>query len=281
MTTAMSNLNPTTHVYAFREIVRLLTKHRQLTWEMTKREISDRYAGQAIGTLWAAGHPLAQMLVYIFIFAFVFKARIGGAHGTPGDYIIYFLSGLIPWIAFQESLAKGSMVIVSNSAIVKQVVFPIEVLPVKGVLASMITQLLSSAVFIGYVIIRREGLSWTFALLPLLWTAQFLAMSGVSYVLSSIGAYFRDIKDVVQLSGLLGMYLVPIAYLPEWVPEWIRPLYWLNPFSYMAWCYQDACYYGRFEHPWAWVVFPLGSLAVFYLGYRVFKKLKTQFGNVL
>jgi lipopolysaccharide transport system permease protein len=56
---------------------------------------------------------------------------------------------------------------------------------------------------------------------------------------------------------------------------------YLNPFSYMIWCYQDALYFGRFEHPAAWVVFPLASLFTFALGYRVFRKLKTFFGNVL
>ena len=106
-------------------------------------------------------------------------------------------------------------------------------------------------------------------------------MIGVAYVLAAVGTYFRDLKDFVQVFCIAGMYLMPVVYLPTMVPRVFRPLLYLNPFSYMAWCYQDACYFGRFEHPWAWPVFLGGSLGMFYLGYRVFRKLKICFGSVL
>ena len=70
-------------------------------------------------------------------------------------------------------------------------------------------------------------------------------------------------------------------YQPSSVPAAIRPILYFNPFSYVIWCYQDACYFGRFEHPLAWVVFPLGGLIVFYLGYRIFRKLRVAFGSAL
>src|SRR5207249_291249 len=124
-----------------------------------------------------------------------FKARLGGTKDLPLDYIVYLLSGLIPWMAFQESMAKSATVIVANASIVKQVVFPIEVLPVKGVLASMLTQLISTTVLVGYVLVSHGSLPWTYALLPVLWLGQFLAMCGLSYALSAVGTFVRDIKD--------------------------------------------------------------------------------------
>lgn len=277
----MSILSPSSHLPAVRELKQLLTQHRQLTWAMTKREISDRYAGQVLGLFWAIGHPLAQMAVYIFLFALVFKARMGGTRELPLDYVAYLLAGLLPWIAFQETIGKSSLVVVSNANLVKQVVFPVEVLPVKGALAAMFTQTITSTVLIGYVLYQHGGLFWTYALIPVLWSFQLLAMVGVAYLLSAIGVFFRDIKDLVQVSMLLSTYLMPIVYLPEWVPEVLRPLLYLNPFSYMIWCYQDVLYYGRFEHPYAFVVFCGGALVVFYGGFRLFRKLKPHFGNAL
>lgn len=277
----MSVLDPRTHLSAARELVSLLTRHRQLTLAMTKREISDRYAGQAGGVLWAIGHPLAQMIVYIFLFALVFKARLGGTRELPLDYVAYLLSGLLPWLAFQETLGKSSLVVVANSNLVKQVVFPIEVLPVKGVLAAAFTQTITTSILILYVLFKHGGLFWSYALLPLLWFFQLLAMAGAAYLLSAIGVFFRDVKDLVQVSLLLSTYLMPIVYLPEWVPAVLRPILYLNPFSYMVWCYQDALYYGRFEHGYAWGAFAGGALALFYGGYRVFRKLKPHFGNAL
>jgi lipopolysaccharide transport system permease protein len=277
----MSVLSAKQHYSAFRELVALLTRHRQLTWEMTRREVRDRYAGQVLGAFWAVGHPLVLMGIYVFVFAYVFQVRIGGTRELPLDYTTYLLCGLVPWMSFQEAIAKATTAIVGSANLVKQVVFPIEVLPVKGVLASFATQLVATGAMIGYVLWSHHSLPWTYLLLPVLFFFQGLAMIGVAYLLSSVGAYFRDLKDFVQVFCVAGMYIMPIFYLPQMVPEVFRPLLYLNPFSYMAWCYQDACYFGRFQHLWAWPVFLIGSTATFYLGYRVFRKLKICFGSVL
>jgi lipopolysaccharide transport system permease protein len=248
---------------------------------MSKREITDRYLGQVFGAFWAIGHPLVLMGVYIFIFVVVFKVKIGGTREMPLDYTTYLLSGLIPWMGFQESMNKGSTVIISNASLVKQVVFPIEILPVKGVIASLISMVISLVLLVLYVLATNRSLPWTYILIPLLVFLQALAMIGLSYVLSSVGAFLRDIKDFVQVFSIVGLYLMPIFYLPKFVPAIFRPILYINPFSYLIWCYQDALYYGRFEHWWAWLVFPVLSIGMFYGGYRVFRKLKVILGNVL
>ena len=121
---------------AFTEVISLLTRHRDLTLEMAKRELSDRYAGQVFGMVWAIGHPVFMVCLYVFIFAFVFKQKVGGTVEMPLDYTAYLLSGLVAWMSFQESLIKSCTAITGNAALVKQVVFPLEILPVKVVLAS-------------------------------------------------------------------------------------------------------------------------------------------------
>jgi lipopolysaccharide transport system permease protein len=234
-----------------------------------------------MGAVWVVGHPLLLVAVYAFIFQFVFKMRIGGTGEMPLDYTAYLLAGMLPWMAFAEVLGKAPMTMHANAGLVKQVVFPIEVLPVKTVLATLLTQMLGTGFLIVYVAVKMSGLPWTIALLPLLWGAQVLAMAGVSLVFAAVGAYFRDLKDFVQIYSTVGVYLMPVAYLPQWVPGAVRPLLFCNPFSYMVWCFQDACFYGRFQHPWAWLVFLAGSVLVFLLGARVFRKMKVGFGSVL
>jgi lipopolysaccharide transport system permease protein len=269
------------HISAFRQAVRILTRNRDLMWEMARREVSDRYVGQAFGLLWAVGHPLFMMGLYVFIFAFVFKNKIGGTYDLPRDYTTYILAGLIPWMAFQDSMAKSCAALTGNAALVKQVVFPLEILPAKSIVASLAPQLISLVILLLYVLARFHGLAWTYFLLPVLLIIQWLAMVGVGYILSSASVYFRDIKDFIQLFALAGMYLMPIVYLPGWVPALFKPFLYVNPFSYMAWCYQDALYYGRFEHPLAWFLWPIFSVVIFVVGYRLFRKLKPGFGNVL
>jgi len=259
----------------------LLVRQRRLIWAMAKREISDRYAGQMLGAVWAVAHPLLVMAVYLFVFGYVFKTRIGGTRELPLDYTTYLLAGLVPWLSIQEALNKAPVSVTSNASLVKQVVFPLEVLPIKGVLASLLPQAVSLAVLVIYVIAKFGALPGTYLLLPLVLLIQIGQMCGLSFLLSAIGVYLRDLKDIIQVVLLLGMYLLPIFYLPSMVPAMFRPLLYLNPFSYIIWCYQDVCYFGRIEHPWAWVVASALAVIFFAAGWVVFRRLKPMFGNVL
>ncbi len=275
-------LNPRTNISAFRELLTLLTRHRHLTLEMARREISDRYTGQIFGLFWTIGHPLILMAVYVFVFSVVFKVKIDTAGiAIPLNYTTYILAGLIPWLAFQESMAKASTVILNNASIVKQIVFPLEVLPVKGVLSTIITEIVFFFILIVYVLATIHVLPWTYVLLPVLILLQFLAMTGVCYFLSATGVFLRDTKDFVQIFSIAGIYLLPAFYPPEAVPDVFRLLLYFNPFSYFIWCFQDVLYFGSINHPWAWIVFAVLSLGVFVSGYRYFRKLKPIFGNVL
>jgi lipopolysaccharide transport system permease protein len=274
-------LNPAGHLAAIGQLTLLLSRHRQLTWEMTKRELQERYAGQALGAFWAIGHPVLMLAIYVFAFAYVFRIRFLDAAGSNLDYTAYLLAGLIPWLAFQDAMHKGAVVVVNSAGLVKQVVFPVEILPLKGVLASTFTEVIALACLLIYSAFKQSAFLWTWLLLPLLVVCQALAMTGVCYVLAAFGTFFRDVKDIVILFTTAGLYLMPVLYTPGLVPGKMEALFYLNPFSYMVWCYQDAAFYGRFVHPLAWFVYPLLSLGCFYVGYRVFRKLRPLFGNVL
>lgn len=266
---------------ALHEVTCLLIRNRHLTVEMARREISDRYSGQVFGVLWAFGHPLFLMVLYVFIFAFVFKTKLGGSYEMPLDYTTYILAGLVPWLAFQDSLIKTCSSITGNVGLVKQIIFPLEILPCKGVLASLVPQLVSMFVLIGYVVLTQNQIFYTCLLLPVVVFIQILTMLGVGFFLSAVGAYFKDMKDLVQLFALVSMYLMPVFYLPDMVPRYFKPVLYANPFSHLIWCYQDLIYFGRFAHPVSWVIAPLFGFLVFIFGYRVFRKLKTNFGNVV
>ena len=278
---ALRALNPRGHWQATKEITLLLTRFRQLTWELTRRELSERYAGQMFGWVWAAAHPVLLMAVYVFIFAFVFKVRVGGTAALPLDYPTYLLSGLIPWIAMQEAVSRGTVSITGNARLVKQVVFPVEILPVKVVLATLPAQIVSHAFLLLYLAATGQPIPITYGLLPLLILLQTAAMIGLCYALSVAQVFVRDTKDFVVVFTMIGAYLAPVFYLPEMVPEMFRGLLYLNPFSYIVWSYQDALYFGRFEHPSAMPLFAALAAVTFYLGYRVFRFGKIFFGDAL
>src|SRR5690606_9622645 len=145
----------------------------------------------------------------------------------------------------------------------------------------VLTQLFSTMIVVIYLLLRHGSLHTTILLVPFLIAAQVLAMIGVGYLLAAIGVFFSDVKDFVQIFNVAGIYLVPIFYLPQWTPAIFKPVLYFNPFSYLIWCYQDAIYFGRFEHPWAWPLVGAMSISVFVFGYAVFRRLKLIFGQAL
>lgn len=277
----MLRLSIRKHFQVWEEMIVLMVCHRRLIWEVAKREITDRYTGQVFGIFWTIAHPFILISIYVFVFNFVFKTRIGGTSEMPLDYVTYLLAGLIPWVAIQEVMSKATTIIKSSTILVKQTVFPIEVLPISVVLTSLLNQLILSFFLLLYVLISYKHWFWTYSLLPVLFFIQSLFVLGVSFVLSSIAVYLKDMKDIVQILSVVGIYLMPIVYLPTWVPNIFRPLIYINPFSHLIWCYQDVIYFGRFEHSWAWVVTVIVALTFCYLGFRLFRKLKIMFGDVL
>src|SRR5207248_1336205 len=98
-----------------------------------------------------------------------------GTYEMPRDYPTYLLAGLLPWLACAEAMMKGTGALVANANLVKQVVFPIEVLPVKSVLSSFITQLVMMGLLLLYVQISHGSLPWAWVVIPVLSTAIFMA----------------------------------------------------------------------------------------------------------
>lgn len=277
----MGTLNPIINLRAIFTLFAVLCKQRELTFEMTKREFSERYAGQIFGMAWGVAHPVVVILVYIFVFSFVFQSRVEVVDDAASDYTIYLLAGLVPWMALAEVMGKGTLVIKSNANLVKQVIFPLEVLPTKTVIATFVNELILLVGVMVYHVARHWSFSWTFGLLPLLLVIQFMQMLGLAMILATVGAYLRDLKDMVQVFCLVNVYLTPVLFLPGWLPGRVQWLLYLNPFTYQALCFQDVFYYGRIAHPWAWLLYIVLSFLAIGIGYRFFSKLRIYFGNVL
>ncbi len=274
-------VSPRANIRALFEGGSLLRRHARLILEMSRGDLTGRYKGQFFGSAWVIIHPLALTLLYLFLFGVVFAQRIGGTHELPLDYTAYILSGLIPWLTFQASMATSVVSITGNSALVKQFIFPIEILPIRDVVSSMVTWLVGISATLIYIVLTQQVVMATWTLLPVVFAMQLLAMIGVAFILSAIAVFFKDIKDIVGLICLIAIFLMPIVYLPGWVPAGFQPILWVNPFTYMVWVYQDVIYFGRIEHPVAWFVFFGWAILAFAGGYRLFKRTKPMFGGLI
>jgi lipopolysaccharide transport system permease protein len=276
---ALRFVDPRAHVAAWREFSLLVRRDWELIAELTRRELTSQHANQFFGPLWMVVRPMFVASLYIFLFTVVFRAR-AQIPGEPSfDHAAFILAGILPWLAFQTSMNVSCGLIVGNSALLKDFIFRIELLPVRSVLQATVCQVLGTLLLLAYVIIVQRHVHASWLLFPILLLLQILAMIGVGFLLAALTVVVRDLQEVVQLFSMLGIFFTPIVYRPEWVPEAFHPVLYANPFSYMVWCYHDALVYGELTNPLAWVVFPVLSLLSLSAGYRVFRYMKPHFGN--
>jgi len=270
-------------LFAFPKILRsVFIRHGGLTYELARREIAERYAGSALGSLWAVLTPMATMAVYVGLFGFLFPVRLG-VEGSPWAGAALILAGLVPWMAVVDVATRAPLVFVSQRSLVRQVVFPIEVLPARAVASSLIPWAVGSTVSL-VVALAATGPAPTMLLLPVLWFVQAAGMLGICYFVASAGAGFRDLRELVGIVASLGLYAGPMLLLPQTIASLPLPLRWvidLNPFSHMAWCYHDAIVLGEFAHPWSWLVFPASALLALALGAMVFERRRHSLAEVL
>jgi lipopolysaccharide transport system permease protein len=263
-------------------LVRSIAKHRRLAFELSKRELLDRYAGQLLGSAWALLHPTLTVLVFLFLFGKVLKLKIGGEHvPANGDFTIYLLSGLLPWLVLQDVMSRGSSLIVSQAHLVKQVAFPLDVLPIKVIPPAFVILLVGLSLLMVYRLVFVGPLPWTYLTIPLLIAELVTICIGMALFLAAIGVFARDLKDVIQVVTFVGIYVSPIIYTLDTVPHGMRVLVLLNPFTSIILMFQDALFYGAIVHPWAWVISAVLSLLFFLVGARVFHSTRLFFGSYL
>lgn len=261
--------------------VLVLKRHWRLALTMARRELSSRYAGQFMGSFWILGHPVLQMLVFVYLFAIVFQLKMAGNYEQPRDYTVYILTGLVAWLSILPVLTTGCLSITSNSALVKQFNFAIEVLPIKDVIITLVFWVVGTVIVAVYTLLEYRELPWTYILLPLLFAIHFTFLIGCAWMLSAVSVFFHDLKEIIQVWANLGLYLLPIAYLPEAAPKVFRPILYANPMSCIVWIHQDVLYFGRIEHPVSWFLSIIIALLAFTTGYRVFERLRPFFGGAM
>ena len=256
-----------------------MLRHRHLCWELVRRDLTDRHAGQVLGPAWLFAQPLVLIALHLFLFAVVLPARgLGGS--TELGYVVSVLAGLIPWLAIQDSLLRGVSSVATNANLVKQVVFPVELLPIKCVFVALVAPVVMTAVLLLYLVGAGHAVPWTIVLLPAVWFVQLAGTLGLCLGLAAVGAYVRDFRELIHLFGLVNLYLMPVFFPPAALPAAIRFIPHANPFSHVVWCHQDV-WAGRLSHPVSWVVFPVAAGLALLVGWRVFRAARPHLGNVL
>lgn len=224
-----------------RERVAQVWRYRELLVGMTRRELKVKYKNSVLGFAWSMLNPLMIMVVYYFAFQVVLKA------GIP-QFPFYLLCGVLVWNLFSGGLTGATVSMVTNSALVKKVAFPREVLPLAAVGAAGVHFLLQGSVLLVALAVFRHAVAWKFMLLllPASLAIIFIA-AALGLMLSAINAYLRDTQHIVDLVLVAWFWATPVVYsygqvVAQLKHTWIRVLYLLNPVTPIVLTFQRALY---------------------------------------
>jgi lipopolysaccharide transport system permease protein len=278
-------------MHYFRE----LFSSRELLANLTLREIKGKYKRTVFGQLWSLANPLAQMLIYTFIFSVIFRQppQIGSPSGIK-VYALFLLCGLLPWLFFAAVVNAGTGSLVANASLVQKVYFPRVVLPLSQVGAVGFNWLFEMAVLvIALSIVGAFVLPWLpMVLLAMVLLAIFAA--GVALLLSVANVYFRDTEHLLAIVLQIWMYLTPIIYPISLVqtesdhlggllgtPVTLIDLYGLNPMERFVEVFRALLYDNRFP---AWgdlITCAVWAVALLVLGLFVFTRKEKGLAEAL
>jgi lipopolysaccharide transport system permease protein len=207
-----------------------IVRCRRILYTLTTLECKQKYAGSILGTLWYPLYSLLLLGSYCFIYLVVFHVRYR-EFGTYG-FVLFVFSGLIPYLGFSESVTSNLHSVRSNLTILRNSVFPIELVPVKHVLAAFVPLLCSLAVLIAMIVpTEHAGSHFLYLPIPLL-CLLFVSLT-VAWIVSGVAVILPDLAQIVNIGLLLLMFISPIGYTVDMIPPSARPLVYLNPMTYL------------------------------------------------
>jgi lipopolysaccharide transport system permease protein len=243
-----------------------------LLYELIRRDMKLRYKRSVLGVAWSLLNPLAQLLVFDFVFRRVLPL------GIP-NYTVFLFTGLLAWNWFQTSLLTGSGAIVDNRDLVKRPGFPFVVLPVVNVTTNFIHFLLALPVLLVFILLTGITLSPTILLLPAILAIQFLFTTGLVYGVATLQVMMRDTQYLLGILLMLGFYLSPVLYGIETVPEPYRVLYGLNPVAILVTAYRQILLQGELPSASKLLLLSVFAVMLTWAGYRLFQRTSLIFAE--
>jgi lipopolysaccharide transport system permease protein len=263
-------------------MVKAIWIHRALIKQMAVREVIGRYRGSFMGLAWSFFNPLIMLIVYTFVFTTVFHSRwAGDAAADKTNFAVVLFVGMIVYSIFADNVNRAPTLILSNTSYVKRVVFPLEILPVVGMGASVFHTIVSFIVWLLAYIILIGVPHLTSLYLPIVILPFIIGTLGISWFLASVGVFIRDVAQTVGILTTALMFLAPVFYSLDNLPSKYRALVMANPATFIIEQARVVLVWGRMPD-WAGLcAYSIVSLLVAWGGYWWFQKTRKGFADVL
>lgn len=251
-------------------------KYRELLLELVKREIKAKYKQSVLGYAWVILVPLIHLIVLTVVFSYLVRIPTGGI-----PYQVFLFVALVPWMFTANAISAATSSPLINSSLITKIYLPREIFPLSAVFAKTVDLVLSVIILLIILAIFKIPLQSTLIFIPLIFVVQTLLILGVSFILSSINVFFRDVENILGIFLMVWMYLTPVIYPPELIPDYLMPFFNLNPMMGIVNAYRNVILHGVPPPATSFSYAVVFSLIVFFLGFIIYRKRSRYFADVI
>ncbi|HEU5021695.1 MAG TPA: ABC transporter permease [Bryobacteraceae bacterium] len=259
-------------------------RNRSLIGTLVRRDIMSRYAGSLAGALWTILNPLLLMLTYFFVFGIVLQARADNDPTVTG-FAFYFLTGMMPWLAFSDAVARAPGILVEHRNFIRKLVFPVEILPVNLVATGLVTEFFGIVVLVVALLIGKGHVPLTALYLPVVIVPQVLLTAGFCWFLAALGVFVRDLSQINGYLLTIWFFVTPICYSESQQEHVLSPqmlrLSHLNPVYVLVRNYRRILLEAAAPDWTPLLLTTAVSVVIFLAGHAWFHKLRRSFADLI
>jgi lipopolysaccharide transport system permease protein len=255
-----------------------LWQYRDLFLILTWRDVSVRYKQTVLGILWAILRPVLTMIVFTVIFGKVAKLPSEGA----APYAIMVYAAMLPWQFFASSVQESSNSLVGNAQLISKVYFPRLIIPISSIITSFVDFFISFVILLVLMAYYQIMPTWNILLLPCFLLIAFLTAMGIGLYITSLNVKFRDFRYVIPFIIQFGLYISPVGFSSNVIPDQYRLWYSLNPMVGVIEGFRWAILGGDSQPYWPGFALSMGVMLFFlWLGIRTFRKMEKTFADMI
>jgi ABC-type polysaccharide/polyol phosphate export permease len=253
---------------------------RSLIRSFVVRDLKARYIGSFMGLFWSVIHPIVLLVSYTFVFHYIFGQKPKPETGTD-SFALFLFCSILPWLFFQDTLQRSSTILIDNANLVTKTLFPSEILPLAVALAGLVNHLIGFAILMVIIFCTIGKVSLFILLVPVYFLLLMLFTLGISWFVSSLNVFVRDISQVLSVILTFWFWFTPIFYSIDRFPQRLLFLVQLNPMAHVVVGYRDCLLRRQMPDMRILAIFATVSLVIFMAGGFFFRKTKREFVDVL
>jgi len=263
---------------AERNYWRDLYRYRELFYILAWRDIAVRYKQTVIGVAWALIRPFLTMVIFTVVFGRLAKLP------TDGDapYALLVLAGMLPWTLFSTALNEAATSLTTNEKLISKVYFPRLIVPTAAVIVAFVDMAISLLLLVGVMAYYQFMPGWQIVLLPVFAILAVLASLGPGLYITALNVKYRDFRYIIPFIAQFGLYVSPVGFSSNVIPEQWRLVYSLNPIVCVIDGFRWCLLAGN-------ATLDLHSMAVsfamllflLWLGVRKFRSMERSFADII